>query len=166
MEDQGNEKISRGYLVSLLLLMLVLPAVSVWVDYVPYPGLAFMPLVGKWFVFWAVGVRLFAAGLRQVAKPLFTLQQIFHIQEPSGQVVVRELGFANICFGLIGMLALFIPPWRPAAAFAGGLYMGIAGVYHLVKKTESLNEVVAMVSDIYILLIMAAYLASVFLLSQ
>jgi len=160
MEDNTNEKISRGYLLSLLLLMLVLPALSVWVDYVPYPGTPFMVLVGKWFVFWAVGVRLFAAGIRQVAKPLFTLQQIFHIQNPAGQVVVRELGFANICFGLIGMLSLFIPHWRPAAAFAGGLYMGIAGVYHLIKKPASPNEVVAMVSDIYILLTMGAYLAS------
>ena len=104
MEDNKNEKISTGYLLSLLLLMLVLPAVSVWIDYLPYPGTPFMVLVGKWFVFWAVGVRLFVAGLRQASKPLFTLRDIFHIQDPSGQVVVRELGFANICFGLTGML--------------------------------------------------------------
>ena len=153
-------------MLSLLLLMVVLPAISVWIDYVPYPGTPFMVLVGKWFVFWAVGVRLFAAGIRQAAKPLFTLRDIFHVQDPGGQVVVRELGFANICFGLTGMLSLFIPSWRPAAAFAGGLYMGIAGVYHLVKKPETPNEVLAMVSDIYILLITAAYLANVFLSAQ
>jgi len=157
---ESKAKISRGYLGSLLLLMLILPAVSVWVDYVPYPGTPFMMLIGKWFVFWAVGVRLFAAGLRQAAKPLFTLRDIFHVQDPSGQVVVRELGFANICFGLLGILSLFIPGWRPAAAFTGGLYMGIAGVYHIIKKPETPNEVVAMVSDIYILVVMAAYLAS------
>ena len=157
---ESKAKISRGYLGSLLLLMLILPAVSVWVDYVPYPGTPFMMLIGKWFVFWAVGVRLFSAGLRQAAKPLFTLRDIFHVQDPSGQVVVRELGFANICFGLLGILSLFIPGWRPAAAFTGGLYMGIAGVYHIIKKPETPNEVVAMVSDIYILVVMAAYLAS------
>jgi len=160
MEDQAITKLNRGYLLSLLLLMAILPAISVWVDYVPYPGAPLMVLVGKWFVFWAVGVRLFAAGLRQVTKPLFTLQQIFHIKDPSGQVVVKELGFANICFGLTGMLSLFIPDWRPAAAFAGGLYMGIAGIYHLIKKPESPNEVLAMVSDIYILLVTGVYLAT------
>jgi hypothetical protein len=160
---ESKEPISKGYLASLLLLMVLLPAVSVWVDYAPYAGNTLILLVGKWFVFWAIGVRLFAAGLRQVSRPLFTLQQIFHIQDPSGQVVVRELGFANICFGLVGMLALFIPAWRPAAAFAGGLYMGIAGVYHLIKKPATPNEVVAMVSDIYILLAMGAYLANAFL---
>jgi hypothetical protein len=161
MEDKATEKISKGYLASLLLLMLVLPAVSVWIDYVPYPGTPFMALVGKWFVFWAVGVRLFAAGIRQVAKPLFTLRQIFHIEDPSGQVVVRELGFANICFGLVGIISLFMISWRPAAAFAGGLYMGIAGVYHLIKKPASPNEVVAMVSDIYILVVLGGYLVGV-----
>ena len=159
MDNGTKEKISKGYLASLLLLMLVIPAISVWVDYTP--GTQLMTLVGKWFVFWAIGVRLFAAGLRQVAKPLFTLQEIFHVQDPSGQVVVRELGFANICFGMIGIIALFVPAWRPAAAFAGGLYMGIAGVYHLIKKPASPNEVAAMVSDIYILLVMAVYLTTV-----
>ncbi len=158
---ESNGKISRGYLVSLLVLMVILPAISVGVEYFPYPGAPIMPLVGKWFVFWAIGVRLFAAGLRQVAKPLFTLRDIFHVHDPSGQVVVRELGFANVCFGLAGILSLFISDWRPAAAFTGGLYMGIAGVYHLIKKPETPNEVVAMVSDIYILVIMAAYLASI-----
>jgi hypothetical protein len=157
---ESKAKISAGYLASLILLMLILPAVSVWVDYGPYPGTPLMMVIGKWFVFWAVGVRLFAAGLRQVAKPLFTLRDIFHVQDPGGLVVVRELGFANICLGLAGVLSLFIPDWRPAAAFTGGLYMGIAGIYHLIKKPETPNEVVAMVSDIYILVIMAAYLAS------
>jgi hypothetical protein len=28
-----------------------------------------MPLVGRWFVFWAVGARLLLAGLMQVARP-------------------------------------------------------------------------------------------------
>ena len=161
MEDKTKEKISKGYLVSLLLLMLALPAVSVLIDYGPHTGTLFTALVGKWFVFWAVGVRLFAAGVRQVAKPLFTLQQIFRIQDPAGQVIVRELGFANLCFGLTGMLSLFIPAWRPAAAFAGGLYMGIAGFYHLIKKPASPNEVVAMVSDIYIFLVLGGYLVGV-----
>ena len=35
-------------------------------------GGGLMPLVGKWFVFWAVGARLFIAGIRQVIQPAFT----------------------------------------------------------------------------------------------
>jgi hypothetical protein len=158
MDNQPAEKLSKGYLISLLLTMLILPLGSVFIDYIPYPGTPFMLLVGKWFVFWAIGVRLLAAGIRQSTKPLFTLQQIFRIQNPEGRVIVKELGFANICFGLTGIIALFIADWRPAAAFAGGLYMGIAGFYHVIKKPSSPNEVLAMVSDIYIFVMMAAYL--------
>lgn len=35
-----------------------------------------LPLIGKWFVFWTVGVRLFTAGLRQIWRPQFTAQKI------------------------------------------------------------------------------------------
>lgn len=154
--ENKTDKLSKGYLVSLLLLMFIIPVASVWFDH--SGGVGLMEAVGKWFVFWAVGVRLFLAGLRQATNPLFTLKEIFYIQEPEGQVIVRELGFANVCFGLLGIIALFVPAWRPAAAFAGGLYMGIAGIFHLIKKPVTANEWIAMLSDIYILLIMAAYL--------
>lgn len=154
--SENIKTLSKGYLASLLLLMVVLPAASTWWDH--SAGVNFTVATGKWFVFWAVGIRLFLAGIRQAAKPLFTLKEIFHIRQPEGQVIVRELGFANICFGLLGIIALFVPGWRPAAAFAGGLYMGIAGVFHLIKKPVGRNEWVAMISDIYILLIMASYL--------
>jgi hypothetical protein len=151
----AESQLSKGYLFVVLLLMLVLPLASTFIDRNAGP---FIDTAGKWFVFWAIGIRLFSAGMRQVMNPLFTLQQIFLIDDPSGAIVVRELGFANICFGATGIAALFLPAWRPAAAFAGGLYMGIAGVYHLVKKPESPNEVLAMVSDLYILAVMGVYL--------
>jgi hypothetical protein len=33
-------------------------------------------LLGRWFVFWAVGVRLLTAGIRQIAQPRFTAETI------------------------------------------------------------------------------------------
>mgnify|MGYP006989339736 CR=1 FL=1 len=45
-----------------------------------------------------------------------------------------------------------------AAAFVGGLYFGIAGINHIIKKPAGLNEWIAMVSDIFIFLVMVAYL--------
>jgi hypothetical protein len=52
---------------------------------------------------------------------------------------------------------MYIPEWRTAAAFTGGLYMGIAGIQHIIKKPSTPNEMVAMVSDIFIFLVMAVY---------
>ena len=156
MSNQETPKISKIYLFSVLGFMLIFPCISIIADNSSNQSLIL--LGGKWFVFWAIGIRLFTAGIKQVLKPAFTAEEIFHIQEPASQIIVRELGFANICFGLAGIMSLFIPGWRTAAAFIGGLYLGIAGVYHIIKKPSTANEVIAMVSDLFVFLVMAAYL--------
>ena len=157
-------KINRIYLYSVTLLMLILPVISILIDTGYHQSTVTLPLIGKWFTFWAVGIRLLTAGIRQAAKPAFTAQEIFHIRDVDSRIIVRELGFANICFGLIGVLSIFVPVWRSAAAFAGGLYMGIAGIYHMIKKPVSPNEVIAMVSDIFIFTVLAVYLYCYFIL--
>jgi len=64
------------YLAAIVLLMLVLPAGCVIGQIVWSHGAAdLMLLVGKWFAFWMVGVRLFMAGVRQVAQPQFTAER-------------------------------------------------------------------------------------------
>ncbi|BAU55799.1 DUF6790 family protein [Mucilaginibacter gotjawali] len=157
-KETANKGFSKGYFAVIMLLMLLLPIISIAIDTYYNPDMALMALTGKWFVFWAIGVRLFTAGLRQAAKPAFTAQHIFHINDAGSQVIVRELGFANVCMGLIGILSILLPGWCPAAAFVGGLYMGIAGVHHIIKKPAGANEVIAMVSDLFIFLVMAIYL--------
>lgn len=143
--------------------MLILPLISAAIEadfFKPIPGL--LLVIGKWFLFWAVGMRLFTAGIRQAIKPEFTARDIFHINDSQSHVIVRELGFMNICLGLTAILSLFIPGWRTAAAFAGGLYMSIAGIQHIIKKPVSPNEVVAMVSDLFIFVVMGMYVGSNF----
>ena len=69
------------YLLIVLLLMLVLPTGSIYVEHsYPHSSAPTMLLVGKWFVFWSAGVRLFLAGLRQFFQPRFTADQIFGIK--------------------------------------------------------------------------------------
>ena len=145
------------YFFSVLLFMLLLPLIciitNIHQDSLPFSLL----LAGKWMIFWAIGVRLFIAGIRQAIKPAFTAQQIFRISGSDSYPVIRELGFANICLGLIGILSLFRPDWRMPAAMAGGLYFGLAGLLHVFKKPDSRNEVIALISDFYIFLIMLLY---------
>ena len=162
MENQSDLKINKVYLFTILLLMVIFPVISIAVDSSHHPELGLITLIGKWFVFWAVGIRLLLAGIRQAAKPAFTLKEIFHITNKESGVIVRELGFANICFGIVGIISIFTPDWRPAAGFVGGLYMGIARVYHIIKKPVSPNEIIAMVSDLFIFLILAVYLYGYF----
>jgi len=91
-------------------------------------------LFSKWFIFSAVGLRLFLAGIRQITKPEFTAKQIFHIDNPDSLPIVIELGFANLCFGLVGLISFFKADWRIVSAFASGLYYGLAGASSFNKK--------------------------------
>ncbi|GAB3942314.1 hypothetical protein GCM10028805_06750 [Spirosoma harenae] len=139
--------------------MFVLPLSSIFIDLfvnkVPFPV---MNLVGKWFLFWAVGIRLFTAGIRQAINPAFTAQDIFHLTTRESFVIIRELGFANICLGLMAILSAYVPAAQVIVACGGGLFFGIAGITHLVKKPVSPNEWLAMISDIFIAVVMLAFL--------
>lgn len=111
----------------------------------------------KWFIFSAAGLRLFVAGIKQSLQPAFTTKEIFHINSPESFPIVRELGFANFCFGLVGIISLFIPGWRIVSAFASGIYFGIAGLQHLVKKPAGANETFALWTDLIIFSVLLAY---------
>jgi len=151
------------YFVMVLLLLLLLPAASVGMEAigVQHPqGLMF--LMGKWLVFWGVGVRLFLAGTRQVIQPRFTAQEIFQIQSAEPLPIVRELGFANLSMGTLGVSSLFETSWIVPAAIAGGLYYGLAGLGHIGQKGKNAKEYTAMVSDGFVFVLLAAFLVSHF----
>ena len=114
-------------------------------------------LIAKWFIFSAVGLRLFVAGIKQTTDPAFTAKEIFHLDKPESFPIVRELGFANLCFGLIGIISLFLPQCRIVSAFGSGLYYGLAGLQHSLKKSAGTNERFALVTDIIISIVLLAY---------
>jgi hypothetical protein len=143
------------YLISILLFMVTLPILSIGWQAYRSSGTLSWGLTEKWFLFWAAGVRLFIAGIRQVTKPSFTAQEIFHISDSGSFAIVRELGFANISIGLISMLSLCYPLWRTPAAVAAGLYFALAGMLHIFKRPDSRNEVIAMISDFFIAVLLA-----------
>jgi hypothetical protein len=158
MSRSNHSSVSKGYLATVLGLMLLLPSASILLARFAFASqVATFDLVGEWFLFWGVGVRLATAGLRQSLNPEFTAQQIFHISNPDSHVVIRELGFANVCMGIGAAVSLFAPSWRICAAFVGGLYFGIAGVMHVIRKPATPNEWLALVSDLFIFLVIGAW---------
>lgn len=142
------------YLAAVLVLMLIAPFASVLIEALVAGG----PLAGlvlKWFVFWGVGARLGLAGLKQVTQPAFTAETIFEIADPKAQVIVQELGFANLAFGLLGLLSLAFPAFLLPAAVAGGLFYLLAGVKHALRPGKNRTEIIAMVSDLAIVAVLA-----------
>ena len=102
--------INKPYVVLVSLLTFIVPVLCSYVQVViNKEATDSFSIIGKWFIFSAVGLRLFIAGIKQTTDPAFTAKQIFHLEGTEAYPVLRELGFANLCFGLVGMLSLFLP---------------------------------------------------------
>lgn len=125
--------------------------------YVLHSTAPLLLLVGKWFVFWPVGVRLFLAGLRQYFQPRFTAEKIFDIKNDEALPIVQELGLANLSMGLLGIISLMLPAFVLPTAIVGGLFYGLAGINHMVRGGRNVNCTIAMISDLFIFLVLAAY---------
>lgn len=147
------------YFVVIALFMLILPVASIAAEYSwLHTSSDLVVLTGKWFAFWGVGMRLGLAGVRQAFNPAFTARDIFEIEDERVHPIVRELGFANLALGLLGLLAL-LPGWAMPAALAGGLFFALAGWKHVTVGERNLTRTVAMVSDLFIALVLIAYVA-------
>jgi hypothetical protein len=114
-----------------------------------------IPIIAKWYVFWAVGVRLILAGLRQMIQPRYTAVTILGIKSEDSLLVVRELGIANTAIGSVGLVTLFAPSWLLAAALAGAIFYGLAGINHLLHQKRNKLQNVAMVSDLFASVVLA-----------
>lgn len=158
MPNKSTSGVNKKYIIGVCVLTFVLPIIGAAIERLEYEdSLSLVALAGKWFIFSSVGIRLFMAGIKQITDPAFTAKEIFHIDSPESLPIVRELGFANLCFGLIGMISLFIPGWRIVSAFGSGVYYGIAGIQHLLKKPAGANEKFALVTDLLIFVFLVIY---------
>lgn len=148
------------YFISVVLLLLVFPALSVIIEAVHLGASAdVMWLIGKWFVFWGCGVRLFIAGVMQTLRPEFTAKSIFDIDAPAAYAIVREVGFGNLAMGTLGLVSLAMPEWVVSAAVVGGLYYGLAGLGHAFRG-GNFKEQVALWSDLAIFVLLAIFVAN------
>jgi hypothetical protein len=147
------------YVPMVIALMLVLPLISIVAQIVmrghDAVGVASnLIIVAKWYVFWAVGVRLSLAGLRQIFQPRYTAMTILGRKGEDSLFFVRELGLANVSMGSLGVASLFAPPWVTAAAMVGALYYGLAGINHSVDRDRNKLQNLAMISDLFAALVL------------
>jgi hypothetical protein len=152
------------YILMIVLLMFVFPILSIFTELTVFHSSAgTIFLIGKWFVFWAVGVRLFTAGLRQALNPRFTAEKILGIPGDEPLILVQELGFANLCMGILGLSVILNNAWILPAAIVGGLFIGLAGFRHILSKERNGLENGAMVSNLVIFTILAVYVIWAFI---
>lgn len=147
------------YLLIIIATLFVLPVACILFEMTVVSGDAgLMVLVGKWFVFWAGGIRLLLAGMMQIFKPEYTAQKIFDIKDREAFKIVAELGFGNVSIGTICALSILFPAWVTPAALASGLFYGLAGGQHVLNQGRSQKENVALISDLGISAVLALFL--------
>lgn len=129
--------------------MFALPILSIAGEWVETSATVSPALVLKWYVFWAVGWRLFLAGARQIFQPAYTAREILGLKGDESILLVRELGFANVSMGAIALVSFASPSWRIPAAIAGGVFYLLAGGNHVLQKHRNRLENVAMASDLF-----------------
>jgi hypothetical protein len=153
---------TQMYLLMIVLLMFVFPILSILAELFVFRSTAgIILLIGKWFVFWAVGVRLFTAGLRQALQPQFTAEKILGIKGSEQLIIVQELGFANLSMGMLGMLSILNGTWVLPAAIVGCLFVGLAGIRHIFSKERNPLENSAMLSNLIVSFVLITYLVLV-----
>jgi len=143
--------------------MLVLPVGSIGLEAsMGGHGLSAL-LIAKWFVIWSVGARLSLAGLRQIVQPRYTAETILSLKHEESLVLVRELGFANLAVGVAGLASWLLPAWVSAVALVGAVFYCLAGINHLRQTHRSKLENIAMLSDLFVGLVLLAALLGVLL---
>ena len=70
------------------------------------------------------------------------------------------VGFGNLAMGTLGILSLFVPEFLLPAAIVGGLFFGLAGLGHLMRKDRNVKEQVAFVSELAMFALLAGFVAS------
>jgi hypothetical protein len=149
------------YVVGVILFMVVLPLLSIGNDrFIHHASAPLMLLAGKWFVFWAAGIRQSAAGVWQFFQPQFTVEGIFGIRSNDALPFVRELGIANFALGVVGILSIVRPDFVLPVAIASCLFYGIAGVRHATDRQKGVKQNVAMVTDVFVTVVLVTYIVN------
>ena len=150
------------YVPMVVALLLLLPVASILIQLnIAGTSSSTVEIALRWFVFWAVGVRLLLAGLRQVTRPDYTAKVILGLKSEEPLIVVRELGIANTAIGCVGVASVMIHGWSLPMALAGAVFYGLAGMNHATHRQRGRLQDVAMVSDLLIAVVLACCFALV-----
>ena len=155
-------KTTRSFLLLSISIVFILPLLSVAFEEIAKGTTTSWQLIGKWFIFWVLGIQLFTIGIRQASDPASEALKIFKLNGKNVYVIIRRLGFANISLGILGILSLINNHWRQIGAISGISFFGFAVLQNLSQKVKTRNEIIAVISDILTSVVMLLYLLFTF----
>lgn len=86
---------------------------------------------------------------------IYTAENILGLTGAESLFFVRELGFANVSMGSVGIATLVASSWVMPAAMLGAIYYRLAGINHCFHKGRNQLQNVALVSDLFAAAVLA-----------
>lgn len=80
------------YILVFIVVTLIVPIASILSEYVSGTATPLTMLIGKWIVFWGVGVRLLTVGMSQILRPQMSDSGILGIEGEGAEKIVRVAG--------------------------------------------------------------------------
>ncbi|HTE28416.1 hypothetical protein [Flavitalea sp.] len=113
-------------------------------------------LIGKWFAFWAIGIRLLVAGFMQLTRKSNSRNHL-SAREDSG-MVKKATGVANLVLSALGFLCVASSEGSLLAAITVGVYLGLAGLQHDFKKPATASGWISLIYDFIVFSVIATCL--------
>lgn len=117
-----------------------------------FPG-----IYAKWVIFWGIGLRYIISGFYFVYDP-FQIGKESRSGHDAIARLAKDLGWAEVCIGLLGVVSLFEPGIRWVAGMVGGLLSGITGARHFTLDTLSKKDRLWTYINIVVFILVIIYL--------
>lgn len=140
------------HMIYVIGVMFVIPAICVAIDYLKKQNQDVLYLFCKWFVFWAIGIRGITGGLMQALNPAYTAWLLQ--TGTDNYIIIRELGGANLAFGVLGVISIISHNYRKAAALSSAIFLLVASAIHISRLSIiELSEIMSLTGDLFVVAI-------------
>jgi hypothetical protein len=145
------------YLVNVFGIILVLPIISiginVFINFKKKIKNNFPEIIGNWFVFWSIGIRLFTAGLMQIFNPIYTANLLqLNLND---FIVIRELGLSNFSIGLLGIISFFKHGLQKYVCLYILIFFSSASIIHITRLLQHVyfGEIITLITNVFIIIV-------------
>lgn len=146
------------HLIQAASIMIILPIVSIVIEYFRKKEIPLWLIVAKWILFWSVGIRSLTAGIVQMVHPAYTAEIIFDLSGTDYYIFIRELGVANFAIGLSAIISMKKITWRIPVAFISFIFNLFLSVNHILNFQAGFNEGVSLAGDLLVVAALGYFL--------
>ena len=146
------------HLIQAASIMIILPLVSICIEYFRNKEVPLWMVIAKWVLFWSVGIRSLTAGIVQMVHPAYTAEIIFHLSGTDYYIFIRELGVANFAIGLSAIISLRKINWRIPVAFISFIFNLFLSANHILNFQAGFNEGVSLAGDLLVVVTLGYFL--------